>query len=75
MPENSVVTPAYARTTVRTQKSFKHFKVLAVVFFHRPPENEIQLLPREILLLFEAVLFIGFGVRKAWQRYFNESES
>ena len=32
------------------------------MFFHRPQQNEIQLLPREIPLLFEAVLFIWFGL-------------
>ena len=42
-----------------------------------PPaaKNEIQVLLLKILLLFEPVLFICFGLRKASQRDFNESES
>ena len=44
------------------QEIFLTFQVLVFVFFHRPQQNEIQLLPREIPLLLGAVLFIWFSL-------------
>ena len=59
------------------EKYFQHLKVLVFVFFHRPPQSEIQLLLIKVdsfLIRSCFHLFIWFGLSKASQRDFDETE-